>query len=516
MKLKITIELSDPNNKNGVATVDKAIQELEKEIKLLSPEGTPISISVLASATLNLNSRIRKRNLSSHEILFSREQYTGDNIKLDDKGLSKDKMTKKRENHKYSEKSKFSHSNVPKDANAKKGDRVFVKIEGGKHQLRDMYVVVEIKDDKVTIVKLLHALDPDKATKLGQKKTVDQKDIYLVDPPTKKPYADTEDCVPYETEVGDHHQEEYGEIKCKPKADWKPFQETSTSSDSDQDSRITLTSESDETDYNSETDLEENSPDVASTFDIQFNLNDPLNNEIREEETENEEENDTRTVQEEAYNDSVETMIDPVEETNQEETFDYYQDLLDPNGHNPLIMPNPGENIIYYDTNVVPPEIVHAKVTPMFKTMKRKWPDWFNVLVKGSTKETSVNLSIIRWKFATYEEESIEDVDDLNKTDPTLNQHDNPIRVVDNPLNMPFPEVQSLDNILPLSSTPLSSLPQQQARISSVRPRGLLPMEIEDSPLHRPSGSRLQEALLRRSNQVKKILSKSKSDSSSS
>ena len=82
-ELNITIELSDPNNKNGVAIVDKAIQELEKEIKSLSPEGNPISVSDLTRATLALNSRIRNRNLSSHEILFSREQYTGDNIQLD-------------------------------------------------------------------------------------------------------------------------------------------------------------------------------------------------------------------------------------------------------------------------------------------------------------------------------------------------------------------------------------------------------------------------------------------------
>ena len=37
-KLGISLELSDVTNKNGVAIVDKAIQELEKEIKIVSPE----------------------------------------------------------------------------------------------------------------------------------------------------------------------------------------------------------------------------------------------------------------------------------------------------------------------------------------------------------------------------------------------------------------------------------------------------------------------------------------------
>ena len=100
--------------------------------------------------------------------------------------------------------------------------------------------------------------------------------------------------------------------------------------------------------------------------------------------------------------------------------------------------------------------------------------------------------------------------------DLTLNPHDNPIRVVDNPLNIPFPEVQTFDDILPLSSTPLSSIHRQSARLSSVRPRGLLPLEIEESPVPHLSGSRIQAALSRRSDQVRKLLSKSKSDSSSS
>ena len=89
------------------------------------------------------------------------------------------------------------------------------------------------------------------------------------------------------------------------------------------------------------------------------------------------------------------------------------------------------------------------------------------------------------------------------------------ISVVDYPLNMPFPEVQSLENILPLSSTPNSSLALPPARLSSVRPRGLLPLEIEESPLHQQSSSRIQSAISKRADQVRKLLSKSNSDSGS-
>ena len=119
-KLNIVLDLSDPENKNGVAIVDKAIQELEKEIVKLSPEGKAITISELAQATLALNSRIRNRDLSSHEILFSREQNTGDNINLDDKSLAERKMEKKETNHKYSEKSKFDNCKKPCQCGCKK------------------------------------------------------------------------------------------------------------------------------------------------------------------------------------------------------------------------------------------------------------------------------------------------------------------------------------------------------------------------------------------------------------
>ena len=114
--LNIELELSDSKNKNGLAIVDKAIQELEKEIATISPEGLEISSSAMAQATLNLNSRIRNRDLSSHEILYSREQNTRSNIHLKDEELQKKKMCKKLENHKHSEKSKFPSSKEPLDA----------------------------------------------------------------------------------------------------------------------------------------------------------------------------------------------------------------------------------------------------------------------------------------------------------------------------------------------------------------------------------------------------------------
>ena len=515
-KLNLNLELSDPSNKNGVAIVDKAIQELEKEIKKISPEGNKISSSELARATMTLNSRIRNRNLSSHEILFSREQYTGDNIKLDDKDLAEDKKSKKQQNHKYSEKSKFSGSKEPRAANARKGDRVHIKSEGSKHELRDVYIVLETMADNVSIVKLLHAHDPNKATKLGQKKIINQKDIYLADPSTKIPSTIEDDLILSENE---NNGLEDAEKKPEEKPTWTPFKTVTTVSESDSETECSDTVGDDDTDSTSyiESEVETPSREIITspedTFDIQVN-NDLFNNEIREEEL-----NDVN----ESNDDETENNETATKEISQEDNAD----LLDPNGVNPPVMPEPGDNIIYYDTNVIPPVIVHAKVTPMYKTMKKKWPGWYNVLKENSTKESSVNLDAIRWKFA-FDSNNDDDTSEGATNVPdeqgdtsrksnigNVDPHNKAISVVDNPMNMPFPEVQSLENILPLTSTPITSGVPPPARLSSVRPRGLLPLEIEESPLHQQSSSRIQLAISRRADQMKKLLSKSNSDSSS-
>ena len=178
-KLGISIELSDSKNKNGVAIVDCAIQELEKEITTLSPENKPLSSSDLAKATIALNSRIRNRNFSSYEIMFSREQNTGENIQLDDKEMASKKMKLKEDNHRLSEKSKSPKCKEPVPAEAEKGDYVFLKEDGGKHQLRDLYLVIESNGEKLTLVKMLHSLDKNANTKLSSRKVeVDHNQIF--------------------------------------------------------------------------------------------------------------------------------------------------------------------------------------------------------------------------------------------------------------------------------------------------------------------------------------------------
>ena len=180
--LKISIQTSDSKNKNGVAIVDKAIQELQKELVILSPEGKQINNSILSKATLALNSRIRNRDLSAYEIMFCREQNTGSNFNIDDRAIAEKKMKLKIKNHQYSEKSKFGRYREPDAEILHVGDFVYLKEDGDKHKLKDLYLVVGLLEKNVTIIKVLHEHDKSIKTKFGTKRfTVPLSSVFKAD-----------------------------------------------------------------------------------------------------------------------------------------------------------------------------------------------------------------------------------------------------------------------------------------------------------------------------------------------
>ena len=59
-KLNINLILADVFNKNSNAVIDKACQELEEELRKLSPEGSPISQATLAQALIQVNKKNQK------------------------------------------------------------------------------------------------------------------------------------------------------------------------------------------------------------------------------------------------------------------------------------------------------------------------------------------------------------------------------------------------------------------------------------------------------------------------
>ena len=142
--LGITMELGRIKNSNHNPTIDKAVQEIEYEIKCLVPSGGPISTSVLVTAVCNSNSRVRANGLSSKEVLFKRDSCTNENIDFNDDDIAAFRYNKRLENHPYSEKSKSRGSNAPTDVVYNKGELVHLKKDGTKHLGRDFYTVVSV------------------------------------------------------------------------------------------------------------------------------------------------------------------------------------------------------------------------------------------------------------------------------------------------------------------------------------------------------------------------------------
>ena len=83
----IDMVLGDNANPNKNASVDKSIQELEAELRRLSPEGKPVSVGTLSQAVTTLNNRVRSHGLSASQVHFSRDFTTGKNLTIKDNKL---------------------------------------------------------------------------------------------------------------------------------------------------------------------------------------------------------------------------------------------------------------------------------------------------------------------------------------------------------------------------------------------------------------------------------------------
>ena len=144
----VTLGFGGVKTKNKNASVDKAIQELEKEIKRMAPDGGQIAPGTLALAISNLNHRIRANGLSAKEVLMKRELYPNEELTFRDNQLQSFRYEKRLQNHPTSEISK-SHGNPKVDKSTiSQGDIVYIKNEGTEHHARDFYLVITVDYEK--------------------------------------------------------------------------------------------------------------------------------------------------------------------------------------------------------------------------------------------------------------------------------------------------------------------------------------------------------------------------------
>ena len=98
-QINITLEIGHEKNPNKNAVAEKAIQELEEEIKncFLTIE---LDEFTLARATASLNSRIRFSGKSSKELFTQRDQFTGENLLIDNEELSSKQFERRQKDNK--------------------------------------------------------------------------------------------------------------------------------------------------------------------------------------------------------------------------------------------------------------------------------------------------------------------------------------------------------------------------------------------------------------------------------
>ena len=140
----ISLDFGRVKNKNKNSNIDKAIQDLEKEIKRLAPNAGPISTGTLAVAVRNSNNRVRMSGLSAKEILTKRDNFTGDPLQFEDRTISSLRFDKRILNHGSSERSKAAGGDPANVPDISTGDIVHVKNDGTKHKARDFYLVMSI------------------------------------------------------------------------------------------------------------------------------------------------------------------------------------------------------------------------------------------------------------------------------------------------------------------------------------------------------------------------------------
>ena len=127
---------------------------MEYELKRELPDGGPTTPVRLAIVVARLNSRIRNRSLSAKEIMFQRDQATGEQLNICDTTLAQKQLLVSQKNHMPSAISKAHGGPWAKNALVQVGSLIYVKSDGGKHKARERYIVTKIHPDHVLAKKL--------------------------------------------------------------------------------------------------------------------------------------------------------------------------------------------------------------------------------------------------------------------------------------------------------------------------------------------------------------------------
>ena len=171
--LHIKVILKDQLNKNFNAVVNCACQDIEGELRKLAPEGKKISESVLAKATIAVNTILRqKEGISAYELHTARSQDTGGNLHLKDEEI-------------YANQQKVRENKLKKSSptDIKVGDTVTPISPQEKHKARDIYLVTGQGKYKVVAQRLLHPLSQDPIKFMSREYEISPKHLHRIHRP---------------------------------------------------------------------------------------------------------------------------------------------------------------------------------------------------------------------------------------------------------------------------------------------------------------------------------------------
>ena len=120
----------------------------------MDPSGSPVTPLALSTATNTLNSRIRHQGLSAKEIVFGRDQFTGEKLVVDCDSISKMQDEIRKSNHDPSARSKARRKQKAVEAAVREGDLVFIKSEGNKNNPRERYIITKIEGTEAVLQKM--------------------------------------------------------------------------------------------------------------------------------------------------------------------------------------------------------------------------------------------------------------------------------------------------------------------------------------------------------------------------
>ena len=146
LTLGITLEIGRAKNINKNPVAEKAVAEVEEELRRQAPNGEPITQLGLSIAISRLNFRLRRQGLSAYELWTHRDQYSNTQLPIDDTNTIRTQHQQRLKNHPYSERSKCPketrvHTSIHKIA---VGDLVYLRTERDKSKVRNRYLVVSI------------------------------------------------------------------------------------------------------------------------------------------------------------------------------------------------------------------------------------------------------------------------------------------------------------------------------------------------------------------------------------